>query len=375
MTGERRLAGVDGLRAAAALWVVLFHMHAFSGARLSQVPGLDLFARSGSAGVSLFLVLSGFCLFLPYAGAREGGFATGRFLVRRCRRLLPAYYASLGASVLLVVAANGHLGILAVDAGAVAGQIAAHLTMTHSLIPSTFYGLNGAYWSLALEWQLYLALPLLIAGVRRIGVSRTILAAVSVNVVYRLILAFGVDHRMVDPHGSLATAVLPNLMPGRWAEFALGMLAAELYVTRRVRTWARRLRCAPVILIPVSIVATATALDHIVFGCVFFIVLSLVLADGNPVARAFSWRPLAAVGTMSYSLYLVHQPMVQALAHVFADHGASPSRVFVGLVLSLPAVLLVAWVLFIAVERRSLTVAHPREAAGRVRPAPAGVTS
>jgi peptidoglycan/LPS O-acetylase OafA/YrhL/GT2 family glycosyltransferase len=360
VTGERRLAGVDGLRAAAALWVVLFHIRAFSGARLSVVPGLDLLARSGSTGVSLFLVLSGFCLFLPFAGGRAGRFHTRRFLVRRCRRLLPAYYASLVASTVLLVTANGRLGLPAFDTAAISGQVAAHLTMTHSLLPSTFYGLNGAYWSLALEWQLYLALPLLIVGVRRFGVARTVTAAIAVNVVYRLALGVAVDHRLVEPAGSLASAVLPNLLPGRWAEFALGMVAAELYATHRLDGVAHRLPYALPVLIPVGFLATGAPLDHVIFGGVFFTLLSVVLAGGNPVARAFSWSPLATLGTMSYSLYLVHQPMVQVLANVLgAGHGASSGRVFLELVLCLPLSLLAAWVLFVTVERHSLSVPRP----------------
>ena len=79
--GRSRLAAVDGLRAFAALWVVLFHIRAFSGGRLP--PGLDTFARSGSTGVSLFLVLSGFCLFLPYSGGRSHRFQSRSFFRRR----------------------------------------------------------------------------------------------------------------------------------------------------------------------------------------------------------------------------------------------------------------------------------------------------
>src|SRR5438034_9463824 len=93
--GKNRLPGIDGLRAAAALWVVFFHIYAFSGANFPQIPGLDQFLRSGSTGVSLFLVLSGFCLYVPFAAGRTGRFKTGTFLRRRCGRLMPAYYASL----------------------------------------------------------------------------------------------------------------------------------------------------------------------------------------------------------------------------------------------------------------------------------------
>ena len=79
-----RLAGIDGLRAVAAIWVVLFHMWAFSGGSLW--PGFDFVARSGSTGVSLFLVLSGLCLYLPYAGGRHDRFNSRDFFRRRVRR-------------------------------------------------------------------------------------------------------------------------------------------------------------------------------------------------------------------------------------------------------------------------------------------------
>src|ERR1700681_3962702 len=78
-TGSR-LPGVDGLRAIAAMWVVFFHITAFSHARFGHhFPGLDLFLRSGSTGVSLFLVLSGFCLYIPFAGGRQHRFHVREF--------------------------------------------------------------------------------------------------------------------------------------------------------------------------------------------------------------------------------------------------------------------------------------------------------
>src|SRR2546423_256728 len=224
-----RLHGIDGLRAFAALWVVLFHIRAFSGAQLTGVPGLDLFIRSGSTGVSLFLVLSGFCLYLPYAGGRLSRFSGGRFFARRCRRLLPAYYATLGVIVVVYSLASGHAGLAHMSAAGLVGQSAAHLAVVHQLLPSTFYGLNGAYWSLGLEWELYLTLPLLILGVRRIGLGRTVAMVLGLNVAYRLALAVAAGHGLVGPHTTLATVVLPNFFLGRGGGVGLGMLAARPY--------------------------------------------------------------------------------------------------------------------------------------------------
>jgi peptidoglycan/LPS O-acetylase OafA/YrhL len=351
---SRRLDGVDGLRAIAALWVVLFHIRAFSGATLGP---LDLIVRSGSTGVSLFLVLSGFCLYLPIARNGPASFRAGKFMRRRATRLLPAYYVTLAVIVVVTMTAGGPLGLGTFSAPAMAIQTLTHVTMTHSLFPSTFYALNGSYWSLGLEWQLYLGLPLLVLGARRFGLVRTISAVVVVNVVYRLALQGAFALHAVSASSALGEDVLPNLLPGRWAEFAFGMAAAELFAAGHISRWASRAGWAVLGLVPltlVSVLAVGSPLEHILFGADFFLLLCIVLAGQNWVARLVSWRPLAAVGVMSYSLYLVHQPIVQSLCHVFLGLGGSPRLVFIEVLLCVPAILGVAWLLFVTVERRTL---------------------
>lgn len=345
----RRLDAVDGLRAVAALWVVLFHIRAFSGAHLGP---LDLFVRSGSTGVSLFLVLSGFCLYTPVA--RGTAFTARRFFTRRVRRLMPAYYASLAGAILISVLAAGRLGFVQYGPLALTGQTLAHLTMTHSLFPSTFYALNGAYWSLGLEWQLYLTLPLVVIAARRFGLAKTVAAVIAINIVYRLVLQLAIAGQHGASTSLLTTAVLPNLLPGRWAEFAFGMVAAQLYADGRLtRLWAR-LGLIAIPLALLSLLAVGSPLEHVLFGSVFFVLLCAVLAHGSVISRVFAWRPLAAIGVMSYSLYLVHQPIVQLLDALFRQHGVRPSTTFIVVLALLPLVIPVAWLLFIGVERFTL---------------------
>lgn len=352
----RRLDAVDGLRAVAAVWVVLFHIRAFSGAHLGP---LDLFVRSGSTGVSLFLVLSGFCLYAPVA--RGSAFTARRFFIRRVRRLMPAYYASLAGAILITVAAAGRLGFVQYGPLALTGQALAHLTMTHSLLPGTFYALNGAYWSLGLEWQLYITLPLLVIGARRFGLGRTVAAVIAINVAYRLALQFAITGQHGASTSLLATAVLPNLLPGRWAEFAFGMVAAQLYADGRLtRVWTR-LGLIAIPLALLSLLAVGSALEHVLFGSVFFVLLCAVLAHGSVISRVFAWRPLAAIGVMSYSVYLVHQPIVQLLDSLFRQHGVSPTATFITVVALVPLVIAIAWLLFIGVERFTLRSAGAPE--------------
>ena len=86
----------------------------------------------------------------------------------------------------------------------------------------------------------------------------------------------------------------------------------------------------------------------------FFVLVATVLAERGPIARLAGWGPLAAIGVMSYSLYLVHQPVIQAVAHLLRQAGAGSGGAFLGLLGLLPAVLLLAWLLFQLVERRGL---------------------
>ena len=357
-----RLAAVDGLRAVAALWVVLFHMRAFSGvhlgAHLTLLKPLDFVIRSGSTGVSLFLVLSGFCLFLPFAGGRTARFRVGGFFIRRARRLLPAYYCSLGLALLINLAGAGRLGFPHLSPAEATRQVVTHLALIHTLFPDTFYALNGAYWSLGLEWQLYLALPILIIGAARFGLARTAIAAVLVNVIYRVGLALAASWHVIPP-GTLLSVVLPNQLPGRWAEFVFGMVAADVYARGALD------RCRPLVWyggLPLLITAVALVGDpvsHILFGGVFFLLLVAALGQVKLVSTILSWPPLVALGVMSYSIYLVHQPLILAASYLLRNTlHASPLVTFAALIVALPLILIVAWVLFVVVERRTVT-SHP----------------
>jgi peptidoglycan/LPS O-acetylase OafA/YrhL len=160
----------------------------------------------------------------------------------------------------------------------------------------------------------------------------------------------------------MATVVLPNVLPGRWAEFVFGMIAAELYATGRIAAWTKVAWPAVLLGIPASLLSTKLPVSHLLFGIVYSNLLCLVLASNTLVSRVFSWRPLVALGIMSYSIYLVHQPLVQGLAYVLRTYvHTTPDETFVGLVVLIPVIVAIAWVLFITVERRSLKV-PPAEA-------------
>src|SRR5665213_846978 len=165
-----RLDSIDALRGIAALMVAGYHIWGHYGVypfpSLGVVPwtksaGLLAYLvsplRWGYLGVGLFLVLSGFCIHLPFARKRdEAGsyqFEWRKFYLRRLWRLYPAYAASvIGTFVLLLVASHWTKFIGSAPS---VGDLIAHLTLTHGYFDRYFYGIVDVYWSLALEFQLY----------------------------------------------------------------------------------------------------------------------------------------------------------------------------------------------------------------------------
>ena len=120
----------------------------------------------------------------------------------------------------------------------------------------------------------------------------------------------------------------------------------------------------------VSVLAQESPFNNVVQGLVFFALLCTVLAGDNVVARICAARPLAALGVMSYSLYLVHQPVVEGAAVVARDAGMAPARVFLLLVALFPVVFVLAWLLFVVVEKPSMRSGPRRRSGVRALPAP-----
>src|SRR5258708_3098718 len=160
---------LDGVRAFACLIIIWFHVYriprdlpVWSTQPFSNRL-LNSFLLFGKYGVTLFFVLSGFLLFLPFAKAllfEKTWPSIRQFYVRRVFRILPAYYLSLILIVLLFQRQYlqpehwKELGLFFV------------FLMDSSR--ATFKQLNAPFWTLAIEWQFYMLLPLLVLGMRLI---------------------------------------------------------------------------------------------------------------------------------------------------------------------------------------------------------------
>jgi peptidoglycan/LPS O-acetylase OafA/YrhL len=264
-----RLAAVDGLRAIAVLAVVAHH------------AGL-LPLEYGTRGVDLFFVISGFCLSLPTLRSMQAGnpfrFDRWRFARGRVARIVPPYYVAL---VLFGVLSLTAFGLPSVVHPATRFEWLENALFMTSPAPAY----NASFWTLGIEAQWYVLFPAILSLYVR---SKSLFCSVAVF----SYLAFAWHHELVD------IGVLPCFM--------LGIVAAHLYVSGKASS-----PLFPVLAF-VSLV-TAVLTDptafhgHPIWHVAAF---AMLVAGVGRLHVLASWRPLAAIGVASYSIYLVHQPIV-----------------------------------------------------------------
>ena len=294
--GEVRSARIESLRAIAALSVLGGHVFLF---KLSAAGGFaNRLVEAGRYGVWLFFALSGYLLFRPFVRSRygEGGpIDLRRYALNRALRILPLYYVVV--AVLLVL--NEHGGSF--------GQWWRFATLSESFFRSTVGTLDTPIWSLAVELQFYALLPLLAwlllrGSKRRAALLLGALAAASLAV------------WAVKVHAPAA----PDLrwrysLPATFLNFTSGMFLALVATDRRRLPGSTGLIIAslPVWLVASQAIRWAEPLCALA-ALLVVAAVALPVREGALV-RALGWRPLAAAGVASYSLYLWHVPLLQAL--------------------------------------------------------------
>lgn len=248
-SSQTHLTGADGLRAIACLMVVFSHL----GQRLArdaQVPAVqfiqDFFVK-GAYGVSVFFVLSGFLLSIPfwtrYLEQREFP-DLGEYVRRRARRIAPGFYASLIVSFIVTM-------IFVPDVQHAWLRLISALTFTNAFHYITFFptDLNGPLWSIGFEVVCYVLMPLCMIGMFRFSRTRSSGFAwaywagviLLVLVVNQLIVTFLVPYSENRgwQYGIIGGAKIwmPGYNPvGMFAQYVLGILAAGFVAGRRSRS-------------------------------------------------------------------------------------------------------------------------------------------
>lgn len=398
-THTDHVPGMDGLRAVAALAVFLVHFN--QQARLqAEIGPFDLarWMANGNTGVALFFVLSGFLLALPFWREQYAGAArldVRQYFVRRIARILPAYYLCLFGLLAIKFAAGAFPSI---------NNVLSHVLFLHNLNDHNILSLNEPFWTLAVEVQFYLLLPLLMWGFRRwdrrmafLLVSSLAVAAYLLN--YALVsylLArnqWPIQFTLLWPFSVYVSGpdsfVLRYSTPGHLTYFVVGIATALVYVAGPAQL--RR--------------ASPAACDLVFWGCALslFFVLSTSLDDALKAPHGhYNWpvvplllaimifvtpraalanailesRALRGIGIVSYGVYVFHYPIQKLVGRGFRLLGYSVGEHWWAFgAVSLAASIGVAAVSYLLLERPIIHWARHRRAgtvAQREKGSPAG---
>jgi peptidoglycan/LPS O-acetylase OafA/YrhL len=347
----RFIAEIDALRFFAIAGVVVHHVAGGLGEarRATITPAETSLVHTlgyGAFGVPLFFAISGFILSLPFIEHfRLGGprVSLGHYLLRRATRLEPPYLASLLLLFALKVLARGE------SPRALLPHLAASAGYLHMIVYRAVSSISGVAWSLEVEVQFYLLVPLLAAvfRLRRDALRRGVIVATAAA-----FLAF--QHFAFNGPGALCPHWMQSTILGHLQYFLVGFLLADVFALR----WRSR-------------PAVSAAGDLLWYGGWIALVAAFLLGEtfarlAAPAvvfaiyagffqsrARGFFCRPFFTVtGGMCYSIYLVHNVVVlfatKLAARLPLGFGGALVASYVA---TLPLVLLVSAVFFVLIER------------------------
>jgi peptidoglycan/LPS O-acetylase OafA/YrhL len=320
-----RQSALDGMRGIAALIVFAIHLWIY------QLPNSMTLRRDswatavlfeGRVAFVMFFVLSGYLLYRAFARAALGRGEpvwTLGYLIRRAARIVPAYYAAITGSLVLVsLAGDATPGRRLVDSA----KLPLFFVFGQNYSPDTLLKLNAATWTLAVEVAFYLMLPvvgLLALRLRSPGRQAALLGAFVVA---------GLGWNLADylsAWGPVAGHSPPAFLP----YFACGMLVALAVERSRARGTALSGAASAALSLGALAVLVANGYWHtqdraansfpmevfadlgaaIAFAA---IIAAIVLGTGAGL-RWLAWRPLAWIGTITFGLYLWHIPVIVCL--------------------------------------------------------------
>lgn len=328
----------DGLRGLLATWVLLAHVfHLGHLERLRQIADAPV-------AVDVFIILSGFVIF----NLLDRGETYRDFITRRFLRLFPAFFLSLLFCVLLAVLLpmpmptseqpdeTFYLG----KEQMLVPHLLAHVTMLHGAVPDQILaGSSLSYlppaWSISLEWQFYLLAPFLFAFLKR------------PNFRLGLVVALLVALRVVLNPRLASSSFLPSLtfgsfnafLPQQLELFLVGGVSYFVWKWLSAREGKLKLRTDWLALLMVPMVLVLTRRPAVaLWAGLFLLLVGIWFGPSSPLARgvvsSLNCRPLQWLGMISYSLYIVHWPVLVlvrfGIEQIFPQSGLALGAVLLG---------------------------------------------
>jgi peptidoglycan/LPS O-acetylase OafA/YrhL len=330
---------LDGIRATAALYVVLHHIAIILefNSNPAGIPYVFLkilrFFDFGHYAVDVFIVLSGFCLMLPLSVANTLRLPDVKeYFVRRAWRIIPPYYAAILVSLALnalsdKIELTHSVTAFAIDPKLTVGDLCAHLFLVHNLVDKFALKINPPFWSIGTEWQIYFLFPFLfLACARRIGIVTATGVALAVSLVPHFFF-----HGLLDPAAPWCLGL-----------FAFGACASWYDLHSPIPEKRRELIYGSITMLILggfTFVGNASTgwLQHhrwfadIIMGLAgsFFILYCSGLARKAPnqhgfIVHCLCSAPAFLVGSFSYSMYMIHYPILRLIDVLLLAYHVTP---------------------------------------------------
>lgn len=372
-TSGRYLPQVDGIRFIAISSVFLFHVTRLLyddyapnravpfGAAEARDVGMR-FLREGRLGVMVFFTLSGFILALPFVTSRLAGgrpVSLRAYLLRRVTRIEPPYLVAL-VLVAVLAATTDAWG----PPTGVGERFAAGAWYGHTLVYGVPNLLNPPFWTLEIEVQFYLLMPALAVVCFRGDRARRRRVAIAVGAVALTLVQASLGARLGPGH---PLGILPSYL--QW--FLIGFLVADLFVVdwRGAPGTSRAWDVVSVVGWPAFFLLGANE-DVVSYVLLPWLLLPLFVAvfRGRATSRALGNRWVTTIGGMTYSIYLVHAPVIDLLGRWTSGRFGTytTGSVLAQAALLAPAVLAVGLAFFVLVERPCMRPGWPAELRRRV---------
>lgn len=282
---------------------------------------VEFLLRKFDIGVAIFFILSGLLLSLPFWRAilaNEPAPDTSRYLWRRACRIVPAYYAVLTAIYLIRGGTYTLYGAI---------DFLLHASFLHPFADYAYYGVHPDLWTIGIEFQFYLLLPLIMRGVGAVFRKAGAVASIAVLVLtcWGIDFAAGATLRALAPHipdrfltenGTVISGTVFSYLK----LFAFGIAAAFAVLRAHFSKAQADAVCALSAVAAGAVVTLGDEAGWRTMGTFGWPLNALVLgtfaaslARSHYFAQLFSTRWIAATGTISYGIYLWHDLVLHAV--------------------------------------------------------------
>jgi peptidoglycan/LPS O-acetylase OafA/YrhL len=361
-----RIEGLDGLRAVAVMTVLVSHIF-IAAPGVLQYSFFRTFARGGFLGVNIFFVMSGFLITSRLLQDQETGGQINlrKFYAHRALRIFPAVTVFLAAHYFYAV--KNDFPLSGTAANEFAMTKATFLQYANYAVyknPMTQFIDNVSLWSLSIEGQFYIAVPIVVFVLFRKNRSNYLPVGIIVLSIGILAIQRGIVYNDL---GWFATYIRTDT---RIESLIIGMLGAVLMMkTNVVKPTFLRYASFPAVIVVVVIVLYGRADGSFMWfgGMTLFDVacLVIVLALAHQAffaSRILCWKPIAWVGVISYGLYIWQIPVFR----IIQRHGEKLSNIE-RLVLAMSATFLLSALSWYLIERPAMRSQWGQRLAGTFR--------